>query len=228
MPTVKISELTNLTSAVSTDFVAIVNGGLTKRISISNLVNSTGNITISGYVSATSFTGSLLGDVVGDLTGTATNNVLTASNATEDDTIEFLKGGGDTFNIKVINVTSSLSASYVDYTNIDNLPTLVSGSSQITLATTTGNLLGGRISGPVADAVDAVTASYILASGIDQPFNTLDVDGTGSFEGLIISPTSSGTPSFAGVDGQMVPGKKDGSYFIFVYMEGAWKSGSLL
>ena len=109
MPTVKISELTNLTSAVSTDFVAIVNGGLTKRISISNLVNSTGNITISGYVSATSFTGSLLGDVVGDLTGTATNNVLTASNATEDDTIEFLKGGGDTFNIKVKGSTKTFS-----------------------------------------------------------------------------------------------------------------------
>lgn len=45
--------------------------------------------------------------------------------------------------------------------------------------------------------------------------------------GAILSPTSSGVPSFTGVDGQMVFGSVGSNHYIYVWMAGAWKSGSL-
>ena len=45
--------------------------------------------------------------------------------------------------------------------------------------------------------------------------------------GAILSPTSSGVPSFTGVDGQMVPGSDGSNHYIYVWMSGGWKSSSL-
>ena len=62
-------------------------------------------------------------------------------------------------------VTASYALNVTDPTwdNITDKPAgLVSGSSQITLADATGDLSGSRISGPVADAVNAVSASHSI------------------------------------------------------------------
>ena len=53
------------------------------------------------------------------------------------------------------SATSAGSVSSVAYTDITGKPTLVSGSSQIILQNTTGNLSGSRISGAVASATSA-------------------------------------------------------------------------
>ena len=45
--------------------------------------------------------------------------------------------------------------------------------------------------------------------------------------GALLTPTSSGTPSFAGSDGQFMFGSGSGGYLIFAYLGGAWRSGSL-
>jgi hypothetical protein len=71
-----------------------------------------------------------------------------------------------------LNADNSVSASYAltasfalnvtdpTWDEIQNKPAgLVSGSSQVVIGDTTGNLLGVRISGPVTDAVNAVSAS---------------------------------------------------------------------
>ncbi len=101
---IKISELELTTTTVpNTDVLTIINGGVTKRITVNNLINSSNNIIITGQMVATSFTGSLLGNV----TGTSTNNLLTASNVTENDTIEFEKGNGNLFNVKINIVETS-------------------------------------------------------------------------------------------------------------------------
>ena len=63
------------------------------------------------------FSGSFSGSYVGNGSGLTNiptpNAVVTASNATNDDTIEFLKGGGGTFSITVNNIETSQTASYV-------------------------------------------------------------------------------------------------------------------
>ena len=45
--------------------------------------------------------------------------------------------------------------------------------------------------------------------------------------GAILSPTSSGAPSFTGVDGQMVFGSSGVNHYIYVWMAGTWRSSSL-
>jgi hypothetical protein len=60
-----------------------------------------------------SFSGSYIGDGSGLTNIPTPNAVVTASNATNDDTIEFLKGGGGTFSVTVNNIETSQTASYV-------------------------------------------------------------------------------------------------------------------
>jgi hypothetical protein len=44
---------------------------------------------------------------------------------------------------------------------------------------------------------------------------------------LIVSPTSSGTPAYTGKDGEVVFGQTGADYKIYVWLGGAWRSGSL-
>lgn len=56
----KISELTTITDTTpSADVLAIVSGNATNKITVNNLINSAGDITITGKMQATSLTGSL-------------------------------------------------------------------------------------------------------------------------------------------------------------------------
>ena len=63
--------------------------------------------------------------------------------------------------------TASFALNVTDPTwdNITNKPAgLVSGSSQVVIGDTTGNLLGARILGPVTDAVNSVSSSYSVTA----------------------------------------------------------------
>ena len=43
-----------------------------------------------------------------------------------------------------------------------------------------------------------------------------------------IHPTSSGTPNFTGSDGQFIFGSAGGSHYMYVWMNNAWRSSSLV
>ena len=44
---------------------------------------------------------------------------------------------------------------------------------------------------------------------------------------IILPTTQSATPAWTGVDGEMIFATVGGSHFFYVWMSGAWKSGSL-
>ena len=46
--------------------------------------------------------------------------------------------------------------------------------------------------------------------------------------GALLTPTSSGTPSFSASDGQFMFGSGSGGFYIYAYLGGAWRSGSLV
>ena len=81
-----------------------------------------------------------------------------------------------------------------------------------------------------------VTGSFEVTgnSSLTGSFDVLgDSTFTGNYtltnvSGAIITPTQSATPTFDGVDGQFVFGTDGGNHFIYVWMSGAWHSGSLV
>lgn len=112
--------------------------------------------TTTGNLSTTRLTGTISADNV----DTATDNTNSYRR------LLFVDGVG---NDKLVYNTSSLTynpsldilrvgdiegtvttASYVDYSNVENKPTLVSGSAQITLTDTVGNISGSRVIGDIA------------------------------------------------------------------------------
>lgn len=85
----------------------------------------------------------------------------------------------------------------------------------------------------------------ILKVDTIAPYSTADVSSSGSLNvtgsltvtgahsvtwvsGSILTPTQSATPTFDGVDGQFVFGTDGGNHYIYVWMSGAWHSGSLV
>ena len=102
----------------------------------------------------------------------------------------------------------------------------------------------GRGSFNIGDFQLAATSSNTLIIGDNDILSRINGDGlyistdiTASnnisasdnlyVSGVIISPTSSGAPSFTGVDGQMVFGSNGGNHYIYAWMAGAWRSSSL-
>jgi len=62
----------------------------------------------------------------------------------------------------------------------------------------------------------------VAAAGSVVISGSLQVSGS-----LTISPTSSGTPAYTGKDGEIVFGQTGADYKIYVWLGGAWRSGSL-
>ena len=81
------------------------------------------------------------------------------------------------------------------------------------------------------------TSSLISTSSFNNFTSSYNTGSfTGSFvgqalinspSGLIIPNTSSGIPTFTGTDGQFVFGTDAGNYYLYVWMNGNWRSGSL-
>lgn len=89
--------------------------------------------------------------------------LLTASFDNGTRNLTFTKGDSSTFNVNIPDASGSVLPSGV-----------VSGSSQIILNSTTGNLFGNRISGPVDDAVNAVSSSYAVTASYALNVETID------------------------------------------------------
>ena len=68
-----------------------------------------------------------------------------------------------------------------------------------------------------------VNASITGALSISGSLTTINY-----ISGSLLTPTSSGTPSFEASDGQFIFGSDSGNYFIYAYLGGAWRSGSLV
>ena len=115
-------------------------------------------------------TGSFSGSFTGTLFGTSSwaNNAISSSIATENiytasvaaNVITFTKGNGSTFTISVEQSGTVGSASYVEYTNVANKPTLVSSSTQINTGSFSGSFTGVLI-GTSSWAIVATTSSYV-------------------------------------------------------------------
>ena len=91
-----------------------IQDGLTSKAEhITRIIDALDGTATTQVVATGSFTGSFQGDGSGLTNIPTPNAVVTASNATNDDTIEFLKGGGGTFSITVNNIETAQTASYV-------------------------------------------------------------------------------------------------------------------
>jgi hypothetical protein len=120
-----------------------------------------------------SFSGSYIGDGSGLTNIPTPNAVVTASNATNDDTIEFLKGGGGTFSVTVNNIETSQTASYVLNAVSSSY---ASTASFVETAQTSSYVL------------NAVSSSYATTSSYVNPLNqTLQLTGSLDVLGSISS-----------------------------------------
>jgi len=102
-----------------------------------------------------------------------------------------------------LTVTSSYAsvANSVAYTNITGKPTLVSGSAQIVIGSTTGNLSGSRVIGAVAGTVAYanITGKPALVSGSAQ---IVIGSTTGNLSGSRVIGAVAGTIAYGNVTGK--------------------------
>ena len=115
--------------------------------------------------------------------------------------------------IKVNTITP-----YSDSTvNISASVITLDGSQISSSVNLTGSLL---IDGSTSLVGNSTITGSLTVSGSLSTF-TFD-------SGSVITPTQSATPAFDGVDGQFLFGTDSGNHYIYVWMAGAWRSGSLL
>ena len=82
---------------------------------------------------------------------------------------------------------------------------------------------------PVANYPNTLT--YVSSSLVPSTPSLVTINSPliiNSVSGSRISPTSSGVPTFNGLDGQFVFGTTGGEYYIYTWMSNAWRSGSLV
>ena len=143
------------------------------------------NITASGNIKAAEFHGGGA-NVTGVISSSyaltsslSTNNIVTASGA--GSTITFTKGDGTTFPVTILTGTAE-SASYIEYNDVANKPTLVSSSLQFNTLTTpfTGSFTGsftGEGSGLTGIAATLNTAGTTGTGTVDLKTQTLTIAG---------------------------------------------------
>ena len=173
----------------------IQDGSTSKAEHLTRIIDALDGTATTEVVATGSFTGSFQGDGSGLTNIPTPNAVVTASNATNDDTIEFLKGGGGTFSITVNNIETAQTASYVLNAVSSSYATTASyvvggGSEYMTLRLNTNEKL-----------IDTTTSTFYVGSA--------GVSTSGTRTGLMIpydctivsasvytnAPTPSGTTS---------------------------------
>lgn len=186
----RISQLDELTTPGSSDVLAIVNSGTTKKIQNSNYTLNVRN-------SNTALTASSL--VVNNYTPLATASISSG-------TITFTKTDDSTFDVPVTAAT----ASYIQGSNVDGA---------VTLANTASYVAAGNIDGTVANATAAVTsntASYIEGGNVDGAVasatlattaNTASYVAAGNIDGTVANATAATTATTASyVEGANIDG----------------------
>jgi hypothetical protein len=99
-----------------------------------------------------------------------------------------------------------------------------------------GNILYGdtTFTGSVTITGSTAVTGSTTVTGPVEVTGSVNIKGdgkiSGSFEvsgGLALPTISDGTPEYAGKKGEMVFGVDGSNYFFYVYLDGAWRSGSL-
>jgi hypothetical protein len=185
-------------------------------------------ISSSGFISASSLSSNII------ITNTGSFAYFTSSNI-------LLNPNGGIF----ITSSDGTKGGSIYLDNLGNLQfTSVSGS--VFLGKGTGDIYIGDGSssaniifdqGGIIKAGDNITlnigsaASFIEATGSSITFQrgggNVIISGSLIASSSRVFPTSSGTPSFTGADGQFIFGSSGGNHFIYVWMSGAWRSSSL-
>lgn len=158
---------------------------LTSGINITGSSQFSAEVTASGNIKANAFYGdgaNITGVVSSSYALTsslATNSVVTASGA--GSTITFTKGDGTTFPVTILTGTAE-SASYIEYADVANKPTLVSSSLQFNTLTTpfTGSFTGSFVgdgSGLTGVAATLSTAGTTGTGTVDLKTQTLTING---------------------------------------------------
>ena len=186
----RISQLDELTTPGSSDVLAIVNSGTTKKIQNSNYTLNVRN-------SNTALTASSL--VVNDFIPLATASISSG-------TITFTKTDDSTFDVPVTAAT----ASYIQGSNVDGA---------VTLANTASYVAAGNIDGTVANATAAVTsntASYVAGGNVDGAVasatlattaNTASYVAAANIDGTVANATAATTATTASyVEGANIDG----------------------
>ena len=158
---------------------------LASGINITGSSQFSADVTASGNVTASAFYGNGA-NVTGVISSSyaltsslSTNNIVTASGA--GSTITFRKGDGTTFPVTILTGTAE-SASYIEYNDVANKPTLVSSSLQFNTLTTpfTGSFTGsftGDGSGLTGIAATLNTAGTAGTGTVDLKTQTLTIAG---------------------------------------------------
>lgn len=142
---------TSVSQSIAADIAGLVSDSGSFSIRITDLENFSASLD-SDFVSETEF-------------ALATGSFLTTASIS-DDTITLTKGDGTTFNLIVNNVENATSSSYIQWTDIDNVPAgIVSGSVQIQL---------DQISGTTFSASNFTFPQDLIVQGklTAQEFNT--------------------------------------------------------
>jgi hypothetical protein len=100
-------------------------------------------------------------------------------------------------------------------------------SSAVTASAFTGSFIGsGAFTG-------SFTGSFIGTGALTTLSTTGTLTASGSLStfnyvsGSVLTPTQSAAPNFDGVDGQFTFATVSGQYYIYVWMNGGWKSAEL-
>lgn len=116
-------------------------------------------------------------------------------------------------------VTKKISELTSITTTTPNSDVLAIVSNNSTNQITVNNLINSAINIEITGQMNAASFTGSLSGNVTGE--------TGSFEKVIISPISNGIPSYIGVEGEIIPGNIGENYFLFTYIGGAWRSGSL-
>lgn len=163
----------NVTGVISASYA--VTASYVKAANVEGIITSASQATTASYA----------------LTASVTPGALTTASAVGS-TITFTKGDGSTFPV-TITVGNSATASYVEYTNVANKPTLVSASSQIDHNATTNYVANQHID----HSTVSISAGSGLSGGGDiTTTRTLTLDtGSAHFTNGVVQSLPAGTYS---------------------------------
>ena len=106
-----------------------------------------------------------------------------------------------------------LDANFQYFTGSHSITGSLIVSSAVTASAFTGSFVG------TGALTTLTTTGTLTASGSLSTFNYVS--------GSVLTPTQSTAPNFDGVDGQFTFATVSGQYYIYVWMNGGWKSAEL-
>jgi len=106
-----------------------------------------------------------------------------------------------------------LDANFQYFTGSHSITGSLIVSSAVTASVFTGSFVG------TGALTTLTTTGTLTASGSLSTFNYVS--------GSVLTPTQSAAPNFDGVDGQFTFATVSGQYYIYVWMNGGWRSAEL-